>query len=131
MTIISRPVKLVDCHPEVSEPTMIYSGGVIEFFEARRRLSAEFEPDKETEIKLQHSKVLARQKYSVEPAGPLKSALYFVISLAALASLLVGIKEFVAPRMADTDQQLLAVRGEPNQGVVTFDQAMQALSGRP
>ena len=133
MTIISRPVKLVDCHPEVSEPTMIYSGGVIDFFEAHRRLSAEFERDKETERKLRHVKAVTRHKYSVEPASPLKSASYFLISLAALASLLVGIfciKEFATPRMTDTDQLRLAVRDVPNQGAVTFDQAMQALSGR-
>ena len=113
MTIISRPVKLVDCHPEVTEPTMIYSGGVIDFFEAHRRLSAEFERDKETERKLRHVKAVARHKYSVEPASPLKSASYFLISLAALASLLVGIfciKEFATPRMTDIDQLRLASR---------------------
>jgi hypothetical protein len=133
MTIISRPVKLVDCNPEVNEATMIYSGGVIDFFEAHRRLSAEFERDKETGRKLRHVKAVARHKYSVEPASLLKSAFYFLISLAALASLLVGIfciKEFATPRMTDTDQLRLAVRDVPNQGAVTFDQAMQALSGR-
>jgi hypothetical protein len=130
VTIISRPVKLVDSHPEVSEPTMIYSGSVIDFSETRRRLSAEFEWDKETETKLQHGKALVGHKYSVEPANPLKLAFYFVILLAALISLLVAIKEFAAPRMADTDQLRLAVRDVPNQGAVTFDQAMQALSGR-
>jgi hypothetical protein len=133
ITIISRPVKLVDCHPEVSEPTMIYSGGVIDFFEARRRLSAEFERDKETQTRLRHGKAVARHKYLVEPASSLKPTFYFLISLAVLASLLVGIfciKEFATPRMTDTDQLRLAVRDLPNQGAVTFDQAMQALSGR-
>jgi hypothetical protein len=128
MTIISRPVKLVDCLPEVREPTMIYSGGAIDFSAARRRLSAEFERNKETETKRRHDKTLARYRYSVEPADPLKPALYFVISLAALASLLIGIKELAAPRMTDTDQLRLAVRDVPNQ--VTFDQAMQSLSDR-
>ena len=133
MTMISRPVKLVDCHPEVSEPTMIYSGGAIDLFKARRRLSAEFEQDKETEPKLRQGQAVARHKYSVEPASPLKPAFYFLISLAALASLLVGIfciKEFETSRMTDTDQLSLAVQDVPNQGAVTFDQAMQALSGR-
>jgi hypothetical protein len=133
ITIISRPVKLADCHPEVREPTMIYSGGIIDFFEARRRLSAEFERDKETETKLRHGKAVAGHKYSVEPASALKPAFYFLISLAGLASLLAGIfcmKEFTTPRMTDTDQLHLAVRDLPNQGSVTFDQAMQALSGR-
>jgi hypothetical protein len=91
MTIISRPVTLIDCHPEVRESTMIYSGGVIDFVEARRRLSAEFERNKETETKLLHGKAMAGYKYSVEPASPLKPALYLLISLAALASLLLGI----------------------------------------
>jgi hypothetical protein len=133
MTIISRPVNLVDCHPEVSEPPMIYSGGVIDFFEARRRLSTEFERGKATETKLRHGQALARLKYSVEPTSPLKLTFYSLISLAALASLLVWIfcmKEFATPRTTDTDQLRLAVRDVPNQGAVTFDQAMQALSGR-
>jgi hypothetical protein len=133
MTKISRPVKLVDCHPEVSEPTMIYSGGFIDFFAARRRLSAEFERNKETETKLLQVKAVARSKYSAEPASPLKRGFYFLVSLAALASLLVGIfciKDFVIPRMTDTDQLGAAVRDVPNQGAVTFDQAMEALSAR-
>jgi hypothetical protein len=110
---------------------MIYSGGVIDFVGARRRLSAEFERDKETETKLLHGKTVARYKYSVEPTSPLKPALYFLISLAALASLLVGIfyiKEFATPRM--TDQLRLAVRDVPNQGAASFDQAMRTLSDR-
>jgi hypothetical protein len=134
MTIISRPVTLVDCHPEVRESTMIYSGGVIDFVEARRRLSAEFERNKETETKLLQGKAIARYKYSVELASPLKPALYFLISLAALVSLLLGIfyiKEFATPRITDTDQLRLAARDVPNQAAVTFDQAMQTLTERP
>jgi hypothetical protein len=133
MTIISRPIKLVDCHPEVSEPTVIYSGSVIDFFEAGRRLSAEFQQDKETETKLLPGKAVARYKYSVEPASPLRAAFYFLMSLAVLASLLVGIfciKEFAIPRMTGTDQPGAAVRDVPKQGAVTFDQAMATLSGR-
>jgi len=133
MSIISRPVKFVDCHPEVSEPTMIYSGGVIDFFEARRRLSAEFKQNKEAETELQHGKAVARSKYSVEPAVALKPRFYFLVSLAALASLLVGIfciKEFAIPRMTDTDQPGADARDVRNQGAVTFDQDMEALSAR-
>jgi hypothetical protein len=130
MTIISRPVKLVDCHPEVSEPTMIYSGGVTDFFEARRRLSAEFQRNKETETKLLQGKAVARSEYSVEPASRLKPAFYFLVSLVALASLLVGIFCIAIPRMTDTDQLGAVVRDVPNQGAVTFDQAMEALSAR-
>jgi hypothetical protein len=121
---------LVDCHPEVSEPTAIYSGGIIDFFEARRRLSAEFERDKETKKKLGHDKAVARHKCSVEPTSRLKPAL---ISLAVLAFLLVGIfciTEFATPRLTDTDQLGLADRDVPNQDAVTFDQAIQAFSGR-
>jgi hypothetical protein len=130
MTIISRPVKLVDCHPEVSEPTMIYSGGIIDFVGTRRRLSAEFKRNKETETKLHRRKALVRQKYSMVPDRPLKTALYFVIALAALVSLLVAMESFAAPRMADTDQLRLAVQDVPNEGTVTFGQAMQAVSRR-
>jgi hypothetical protein len=58
---------------------MIYSGGVIDFVEARRRLSAEFERNKETETKLLQGKAIARYKSSVEPASRLKPALYFLM----------------------------------------------------
>ena len=43
MTIISGPVKSVDCHPDVSETTAAYSASVIDVFEARPRLSSESE----------------------------------------------------------------------------------------
>ena len=112
---------------------MIYSGGVIDFFEARRRLSAEFQRNKEAETELQHGKAVARSKYSVGPAVALKPRFYFLVSLAALASLLVGIfciKEFAIPRMTDTDQPGADARDVRNQGAVTFDQAMEALSAR-
>src|SRR5258708_37340202 len=120
MTIISRPVKLVDCHPEVSEPTMIYSGGVIDFFEARRRLSAEFQRNKETETKLLHGKAVARSEYSVEPASSLKPAFYFLVSLVALASLLFGILCISLPRITDTVQLGTAVRDGRKQAADSF-----------
>jgi hypothetical protein len=43
MTIISGPVKSIAYHPEVSEATAVYSASVIDVFEARRRLSPEYE----------------------------------------------------------------------------------------
>jgi hypothetical protein len=117
MTIISGPVKSVDYHPDVSEATAAYSASVIDVFEARRRLSSESEGTaKEAEKEQGHRK-----------------AVYWLISLAALVCLLVGILclvESATPRTASTDQLRLAAGGEPSQGEVTFGQAVQALSLR-
>ena len=117
MTNISGPVKPVDYHPEVSEPTVAYSASLIDFFEARRRLSSESAGSaKEAEIAQGHRK-----------------AVYWLIALAALVSLLVGIlwlMESATPQTASTDQLRLAAGGEPSQGEVTLGQAIQALSVR-
>ena len=96
-TIISGPVKSLDCHPDVSEPTADYSASVNDFFEARRRLSSESEGiAKEAEIEQRHRK-----------------AVYWLISLAALISLLVGVLcllEPMTPRTAGADQLDLAAK---------------------
>ena len=117
MTIISGPVKSVDYHPDVSEPTADYSASVIDFFEARRRLSSETEGiTKEAKIEQGRHK-----------------AVYWLISFAALVSLLVGIlclMESARPRTAGTDQLSVAAGGEPSQAEVTLGQAIQALSVR-
>ena len=117
MIIISGPVKSVDYHPDVSEPTAAYSAYVIDCFEACRRLSTESEGiAKEAEMEQGHRK-----------------AIYWLISLAALVSLLVGIlclMESATPRTADTDQLRLAAGGEPSQAEVSLGQAIQALSVR-
>ena len=117
MTIISGPVKSVAYHPDVSEATAAYSASVIDVFEARRRLSSESEGTaKEAEKEQGHRK-----------------AVYWLISLAALASLLVGmlcLMESATLQTAGTDQLSLAAGGVPSQGEVTFGQAVQALSVR-
>ena len=117
MTIISGPVKSVAYHPDASEETAAYSASGIDVFEARRRLSSESEgPVKEAEK---------------EPGHP--KAVYWLISLAVLVSLLVGMLCLVqsAPQVTTgTDQLSLAAEGEPSQGEVTFGQAVQALSVR-
>jgi hypothetical protein len=74
MTIISGPVKSIAYHSEVSEATAVCSASVIDIFEARRRLSPEYEGTaKEAE---------KEQGY--------RKAVCWLISLAALVSLLVG-----------------------------------------
>ena len=117
MTIISGPVKSVDYHPDVSEATAAYSASMIDVFEAGRRLSSESEGTaKEAEKEQGHRK-----------------AVYWLISLAALVSLLVGILwlvESATPQTAGTDQLSLAAGGVPSQGEVTFGQALQAFSVR-
>ena len=117
MTIISGPVKSIAYHSEVSEATAVCSASVIDVFEARRRLSPESEGTaKEAEKEQGHPK-----------------AVYWLISLAALVSLLVGIlclMESATLQTAGTDQLSLAAGGVPSQGEVTFGQAVQALSVR-
>ena len=117
MTIISGPVKWIAYNPEVSEATAVCSATVIDVFEARRRLSPEYEGTaKEAEKEQGHGK-----------------AVYWMISLAALVSLLVGmlcLMESATLQTADTDKLSLAARGVPSQGEVAFGQALQALSVR-
>jgi hypothetical protein len=114
MTIISGPVI---SHPDVSEATAAYSACVIDVFEARRRLSSESE---------------GTAKEGKKEKGHRK-AVYWLVALAGLVCLLVGILclvESATPRTASTDQLRLAAGGEPSQGEVTFGQAVQALSVR-
>jgi hypothetical protein len=117
MTIISGPVKSIAYHSEVSEATAVCSASVIDVFEARRRLSPEYEGTAKEAAK--------EQGY--------RKAVCWLISLAALVSLLVGmfcLMESATLQTADTGQLILAVRGVPSQGEVAFGQAVQALSVR-
>ena len=114
MTIISGPVKSVAYHPDVSQATAGYSASVIDVFEARRRLLSESEgAAKEAEKEQGHCK-----------------AAYWLISLAALVSLLVGILCLMESATLGADQLGLAAGGVPSQGEVTFGQAVQALCVR-
>ena len=103
MTIISGPVKSVAYHPDVSQATAAYSAAVIDVFEARRRLLSESEGTaKEAEKEQGHCK-----------------AAYWLISLAALVSLLVGIlcvMESATLQTAGAAQLGLAAGGVPSQG---------------
>jgi hypothetical protein len=117
MTIISGPVKPVYYHPDAIQPTAAYSVSVIDFFEAGHRQSSESErTGKEAAIEQGHRK-----------------ALYWLISLGALISLLVGVLcllEPATPRTAGTDQLDLAAEGAPSHVEVTIGEAIQALSVR-
>jgi hypothetical protein len=117
MTIISGPVKAVAYHPDVSEANAAYSASVINLFEARRRLSSDSEGTaKEAERERGHRK-----------------AVYWLISLAVLVSLLVGLlclRESATLQTAGTDQLSLSAGGVPSRCEVTFGQAVQALSVR-
>ena len=116
-TKFSKRLPISHDHPEVSEPTATYSASVIDLFRGASRLSLESERiTKEAEIEEGHRK-----------------SVHWLISLAALVSLLVGIlclMESATPRTAGTDQLRLAAGGEPSQAEVTFGQAIQALSVR-
>ena len=110
-------MRSVDYQPNLNEVAPNSVAHVIDFFGARRQLSSESaETAKEAEIEQGHRK-----------------AVYWLISLAALVSLLVGIlclMESPPPRTAGTDQLRLAAGGEPSQAQVTLGQAIQALSVR-
>jgi hypothetical protein len=113
----SIAVKSVDYHPDVSEAIAAYLASVIDVFEARRRLSSEPE---------------GTAKEAGKEQGHRK-AVYWLISLAALVSLLVGIlclMKSATLQTAGTDPLSLAAEGVPSQGEVTFGQAVQALGVR-
>jgi hypothetical protein len=114
MIIISGPVKSVDYHPNVSKATAAYSAFVIE---ARHRRSSESEGTaKEAEKEQGHRK-----------------AVYWLISLAALVCLFVGIlclAESAPSRRASADQLRFAAGGEPSPSEITLGQAIQAISVR-
>jgi len=62
-----------------------------------------------------------------------RKAIYWLISLAALISLLVGflwLHESVKPRTAGTDQLDIVAEGAPSHVEVTIDEAFQAVSVR-
>jgi hypothetical protein len=114
MTNIYGPAKPVYHHPDGSQPTAAYPASMVDFFEPGRRRSSGFErTGKEAQIEQGHRK-----------------AVYWVISLAALISLLVGVPCLlgsVKPRTAGTDQLAPAAQGAPSQVDVTIGQAIQAL----
>jgi hypothetical protein len=104
MTIISGPVQPVDHSPVARQSTAAYSTSLIDLFEAGRRPLSESEE--------------------------IGKAAYWLISLAALISLLVGFLSLlgsVTPRSSGTDQLELAAEGAPSHVEVTFSEAIQAL----
>ena len=117
MTTISGPLKPINYHPDVNQPTAAHSASMVDFFEPGRRQSSESEgTGKEAAIEQEHRKPV-----------------YWLISLAALISLLVGIvclMESVTPRTAGTNQRDVAAEGGASQVEVTIGQAIQALSVR-
>jgi hypothetical protein len=114
MTNIYGPAKPVYYHPDGNQPTATYRASVVAFFEPGLRRSSGFEgTGKEAAIEQGHRKTV-----------------YWLISLAAFISLLVGVPcllESVKPRTAGTDQPELAAQGAPSQVDVTIGQAIQAL----
>ena len=117
MTIIYGPVKQVHYHPDGSQATAAYSASVVDLLEASRRRSSESEgTGKEAAIEQGHGK-----------------AVYWLISLTALISLLVGLLCLLGsakPRTPGTDQLDLAAEGAPSHVEVTIGEAIQALGVR-
>jgi hypothetical protein len=74
----------------------------------------------------------AKQPTATVEAGHCR-AVYYLISLAALISLLVGVlclHESVTSRTAGTDQLDFAAEGAPTHAGVTIDEALQGVSVR-
>jgi hypothetical protein len=117
MTINYGSVKSVVYHPDAKQPTAMYSAYDIDFYEASCWRSSESEgTDKKAEIEQEHFKTA-----------------FWLISLAALISLLVGVLCLfgsVKPRTAGTDQLDLATEGVPSQVEVTMGEVIQVLSVR-
>jgi hypothetical protein len=111
MTIISGPV---DHYPEARQSTAACSTSLIDFFEAGRQPSWESEEiGKEAALENGH-----------------RQAVYWLISLATIISLLVGallLLESGTPRATGTDQLELAAEGAPSHVEVTFGEAIRAL----
>ena len=117
MAIISGPAKSAAYHPDVNEATAAYSASTIGVVGVRRRPSLESE---------------GTAKGAEKEKGHRK-AVYWLISLAAVISVLVGIlylMESATPRTAGTDQLDLAAEVAPSHVEVTIGEAIQALSVR-
>jgi len=111
MTVIYGPLKPVS---DESQPTAADPASVVDSFEAGcRRLSGSEGTGKEAAMEQGHRK-----------------AVYWLVSLAAVISLVVGIPcllESVKPRTTGADQPDRAAQGAPDQIEVTIGQAIQAL----
>ena len=116
MTIAYRPVKPVSYHSDARQATAVYSASTVDFFEAGRRSAESEGTGEEAAIEQGHRKPV-----------------YWLISLAVLISLLVGVPcllESVTPRTAETDQLDLAAEGAPSHVEVTIGEAIRALGVR-
>jgi len=132
MRITPRPVGSANRHPEVSAPTADYSTRVIDLFRVFHRLSAESQPMTQ-EAARGHHRAVIHHKYSVGLVSRLERTFHSLIPLVAIVSLLLGIiclAKFATSRTISADQDLLAGRDVPGQGLVTFGQAMQQLGAR-
>jgi hypothetical protein len=114
MTNIYGPLKPVHHHSDESQPTAADPASVVDSFEAGcLRLSGSEGTGKEAAMEQGHRK-----------------AVYWLTSLAAVISLLVGIPcllESVKPRTTGAYQLDRAAQGAPDQVEVTIGQAIQAL----
>ena len=117
MTIDPGTVSQFAYHPDASQPTGPYSASVIDCLEADCRRSPESGgTGKEAPIEQGH-----------------RRAIYRLISLAVLVSLLVGIlclMASVTPRTDGNGQLDPAAEGAPSQVEVTIGEAIQALGVR-
>jgi hypothetical protein len=107
MTVTSRPAQSTNHRGELNEPPAASSLCVIDFAAARDRLLPETDESIiQFEIKQELRRVAAQRKSSAELFDPVEDCLYWLISAAALVSLLLGILgllDFTMPRTQSID----------------------------
>jgi hypothetical protein len=92
MTTSSKPVQFIDHQPNLNEVPLTSRGVVIDFFEARDRLSAEYCETVQPSAALREIRDDAtRRRRSIELTNRLEVSLYWLISSAALAYLALNI----------------------------------------
>jgi hypothetical protein len=92
MTTSSKPVQFIDHQPNLNEIPFTTRGNVIDFFEARDRLSAEFrEPVQPSAALRDICDDATRRRRSIELTNRFELSLYWLISLPALVYLALNI----------------------------------------
>jgi hypothetical protein len=92
MITSSKPVQFIDHQPNLNEAPFTSRGDVIDFFEARDRLLAEFCEPVQTSAALRDiCDDATRRRRSIELTNRFELSFYWLISLPALAYLALNI----------------------------------------
>jgi hypothetical protein len=92
MTTSSKPVRSVEHQRKFNEEPLTSRADVIDFFKARDRLSTEFSETAESSASLREiCDSVTRGRRSIELTNRLEQSLYWLISVPALAYLVLNI----------------------------------------